>query len=389
MIHNDWDQTQPYTHALGARAGCTPQIQSLEVTYEPKCANNNAKAVPIHCIPPKEGATIATTPTSLRCPEGASLPGDLYSLATAMRRMHKRSHESNRTDRVMAGGMPGSTMVAEHRDRNIIQDHRLEVAVPPPLSSITTEQASAYSIMSSQEHAYWFCVYPHAKPHEEVEQSRMSENRAEATHAATELSRMELSQVAEVATGLEVIQHHRPQETLGCVIDVFYDNTHHSLYMLVRPYDTLCGRNLASKVEFRTLRECSLAHARAGPYVQLHELSLCMKGARDGTCFIKTVLVADEPRPPCYPRMFAAPPFVIRASREKENHKKQEDADTSDITIKPRGRADHRKHIARVRSHPYRRLGMRLPSTHALDRFSFADDVQNQEYAIAMLARSM
>lgn len=271
-------------------------------------------------------------------------------------------------------------MFSEHQDREIIQDNRLEVAVPPPLSSITTEQASAYSILSSQEHAYWFCVYPNAKPHEEVEQSRMSDNKAEATHAATELSRMELSQVAEVATGLEVIQHHRPQETLGCVIDVFYDNTHHSLYMLVRPYDTLCGRNLASKVEFRTLRECSLAHARAGPYVQLHELSVCMKGARDGTCFIKTVLVADEPRPPCYPRMFAAPSFVIRASQEKKSDDRQDDPTGR---INTRVQADRRRHIARVRSHPYRRHVMPRQSD---DCFSFTDDQQSRQYAITMLA---
>jgi len=171
-----------------------------------------------------------------------------------------------------------------------------------------------YAVAASDEHAYWFCVYKDSLPDNIIERQRNSTDTKTRQMAMSELSQSELLCVNSVLIGIEIIQDHTPQETLGYIADTFMDTDTMSLYALMRPYNTAKGRMLCKKIEFGYKHGCSLAHARSGEFIQVHELSLCTLGARPGTRYISTVLVNTLPRLSFYPRMFQQPLFLVAAS---------------------------------------------------------------------------
>jgi hypothetical protein len=188
------------------------------------------------------------------------------------------------------------------------------VVQPPHLASLSTSEFYDYSVLAACEHAYWFCVYSNALPDDIIKESRQSSNSQTSQLAWTELSLTELLYISQNILGIEVIEEHiQSRETTGYITDVHFDYSTSSLYVLVRPHNTDRGRELCKQIEFKGKRECSLSHARYRNLLQVHELSICTKGARPGTTFISAVVVADTPRWHYKPRIFETPPFCIVA----------------------------------------------------------------------------
>jgi hypothetical protein len=177
---------------------------------------------------------------------------------------------------------------------------------------------------STKHHAYWLCIYKDPPTHEDV-MRRRGMGGATADQAFMDLSNTELRALLDKFPGTEILIDHKPQRTLGVIIEATQDPVSGTVRVLARPYNSEEGIRMAEMLEFGVMSGVSLQHIRQGDNIQVREVSLCTVGRRPETWHECTIVLSDAEQAHLREhefiqkesRMYQHPEFVVSCAALK------------------------------------------------------------------------